>query len=178
MPELCAAVEEEEPEEPVELVAALVVAAVPEVDAPDCAATAACVNAASKLEKRLVPEADCPSDAVEFCAAPVPVAPGERWGGDCRAMQPLKLEMALIDIMQFLVANESDRPASRNLKRRARRWHGSCLFRSMVRSIDRNRTADTPVWRAPPRSGAVRRHGGNPRPQRHRAAANRCRPDR
>jgi len=51
VPELCAAVEEEpvdeeEPEAPAELVAALVVAVVPEVEAPDCAATAACVNAA------------------------------------------------------------------------------------------------------------------------------------
>jgi hypothetical protein len=117
VPELCAAVEEEPVEEeaaeaPAELVAALVVAVVPEVEAPDCAATAACVNAASKLEKRLVPEADCPPDAVEFCAPPVPVAPGERCGGDCSAMRPLKPlkplkpEMALVDIMQFLVAND------------------------------------------------------------------------
>ena len=115
MPELCAAVEEEpveedeEPEALAELVAALVVAVVPDVEAPDCAATAACVNAASKLEKRLVPEADWPPSAVKFCAPPVPVAPGERWGGDCRAMRPLKPlkpEIALVDIMQFLVAND------------------------------------------------------------------------
>jgi hypothetical protein len=117
---------EEDPEEPVEVVAAVVVPVAaevvatepvaPEVEAPaveaadvedaDCAATAACVNAANKLEKRLDPEVVRPSDAVDSCAPPAPVAPGERWGGDCRGMRPLKPEMALVDIMLSVVAND------------------------------------------------------------------------
>ncbi len=81
--ELCAA--EEEAAEPVELVAPL---EVPVVAAPDCAAAAACVKAASRLENRFVPEAACPFEAAEFCALPVPVTPAERWGGDCSAKRP------------------------------------------------------------------------------------------
>ena len=103
--EFCAAAGEEA-EEPVELVAAPeVLAAAPElpvaaeVVAPDCAATAAWVNAASKLENRFAPAAARPLYAVEYCVPPKPLVPGERCGGDCPAMRPCKPEMALIDIM-------------------------------------------------------------------------------
>ena len=96
MLELCAG--EEEAEEPVELVAPLE-PVVLDVAAPDCAAAAACVSAASRLENKFVPDDARPAGAGEDCALPAPVAPAERCGGEYSPIRWLKPEIPWVDIM-------------------------------------------------------------------------------